>query len=855
MRSVIARAFRHPSRPARLLTALVLSAAFFGPVQAANPSPTGSVAPLSGTLQGATTRPLPQVHTGEPLGNAAHRPVPNLGGHSGPVLNPKALSIAPSGRRETAVGNAWAPLGPQPLADERCCDTSPGTDVGNASGRVTSLVRDPNNANVVYAGAAGGGVWKSTNGGTSWNPLTDGQVSLAIGALGIDATGQVIYAGTGEDNQSDSQYGQGVLVSTNGGTTWTLTGQSTFTGKHIGDIAVDRTNSQHALAATDVGLYVTANGGASWIRNTQILGVTTVPNGVAPSGGIFQVVQDPSNPLTFWASVADFCQTEYGDILVSTNGGIDWTPVFDAFNTFGGYVGRIGLGVGTNGVAYVAVAGCDGNAIDVDKTANYGGSWVSLASASGLFNYFNLSGNNSNPGQGTYDNVVAVDPTNGNNAVFGGVTILATSDGGTSFKDVGDVYGESVSPGGFIHPDYHAVAFFGAKSFYVGNDGGVWKTTTLGGNGTPSSSDWTDLNATLDTIQFYTSTALDTSHLLGGAQDNGSSGNLPGAAAEPSWQGYHGGDGGYTAIDPNSTTIYAEYPHLFIERGSSGLNSADQYSPYDSFQTTAPCDDAQGNSTCFDPTAFVAPFRLDPTNPQRLLAGTNRVYESTNAGSAWNVISPDLATGTAIPSGADYLSRIAMGQQTGQTGIIFTGSEFGTVEMTTNDGGSWTDITGNLPTPTAAAYLFPNPWISGIAFNPANPQEAWVTLGGVGVPNVWHTTNAGAGATWTSLGGSGASALPDAPVSGIVLDPSKPGVIYIGTYYGAMACSSCGGASPSPSWSVLGSGLPNSYVNDLTLTADGSHLIAWTHGRGAWAMSLAAPVSLPNTVFLPFVAK
>src|SRR5207248_7295500 len=111
---------------------------------------------------------------------------------------------------------------------------------------------------------------KSTDGGTSWTPLTDGQASLAIGSLGISYDGQTIYAGTGEDNQSTSQYGQGILVSTNGGATWTLTAQSQLAGRHVASIAVDSSNSLHALAATDAGLFVTIDGGTTWAENLQI---------------------------------------------------------------------------------------------------------------------------------------------------------------------------------------------------------------------------------------------------------------------------------------------------------------------------------------------------------------------------------------------------------------------------------------------------------------------------------------------------------------------------------------------------------------------------------------------------------
>ena len=642
---------------ARLFRAVVVLASLAGlvsaPAKVAYPSAFGastyaSSRPLNGSLATSNspprvTEPLPSSTrpAGRPVGPPVHHPVPNLDENPPPLAAaPSSLSVAPSGNRAeqlTTTAASWTAIGPMPIVDERCCGSTPGTNVGTASGRVTSLAVDPTNASVVYAGAAGGGVWKSINGGTTWTPLTDSQASLAIGALGISANGQVIYAGTGEDNGSDSQYGQGILVSTNGGSSWTLTGQGVFAGRHIGSIAVDRSNSSHALAATDVGLYTTNNTGTTWTQNTQILTQITA---IGPAtGGIFQVVQAPDNSLQFWATAGDRCQTEFGDILVSGDSGNTWSQSLDVYLASSGTAAasRIALDVGSGGTVYAALSDCNGKRLALLKLSS--SVWARIDLGLGL-DYFNLSGGQT--GQGDYDNVVAVDPTSNNHVVFGGVTIVASSDGGNTYTDIGNVYGEAAAPGGFIHPDFHAIAFTGANSFYVGNDGGIWKTTDLGGSG--QSSDWVNLNATLNTVQFFRGISPDLTHLLGGAQDNGSLGNLPGSASLPGWQGYHGGDGGFTAVNASggATTVYAEYPHLVIERGSWTLNSSDQYSPYDSFQAAAPCISGS-EPACGDPSGFTAPFRMDPTNPQRLIAGTNKVYQSTSGGApgSWTATSPN----------------------------------------------------------------------------------------------------------------------------------------------------------------------------------------------------------------------
>jgi hypothetical protein len=139
----------------------------------------------------------------------------------------------------------------------------------------------------------------------------------------------------------------------------------------------------------------------------------------------------------------------------------------------------------------------------------------------------------------------------------------------------------------------------------------------------------------------------------------------------------------------------------------------------------------------------------------------------------------------------------------------------------------------------------PNGWVTGIAFNPNNLQEAWVTLGGINVGHVWHTLNAvsGSGTTWTNIDGSGAGALPaNLVITALLMDPASSNVLYLGSDLGALACSTCGGSSPSPSWSALGTGLPNVKIWNLTLTHDNSTLIAWTHGRGAWSTPVLTSV-------------
>ena len=229
-------------------------------------------------------------------------------------------------------------------------------------------------------------------------------------------------------------------------------------------------------------------------------------------------------------------------------------------------------------MAYAAVANCAGSLSSIEKSTNGGRTWTPIPKDTpGYVNYFkgDPDAQDAN-GQGDYDNVVGVDPHDSDRAVFGGITILATSDGGKKFTDVGRVYKQ-----GYIHPDFHGIAFNGRSAFYAGEDGGLYHTNNMGGTGTAK--DWTNLNAApesndkqgLRITQFNAGVSLTATNLLGGTQDNGSPAATPGVAPKlPAMRDIKSGDGGYAAIDPGSShTFYTEYPELDIQRWTgSGTN-------------------------------------------------------------------------------------------------------------------------------------------------------------------------------------------------------------------------------------------------------------------------------------------
>lgn len=727
-------------------------------------------------------------------------PPPHLrasGKSSGPALT------QPLPAAQSATGSAWSSLGPQPTAAD--------STYGNVSGRVNAIAVDPTNANVIVAGTAGGGVWKSTDGGVTWSPTTDTQPTLAISSVAIDPTNHlVIYAGTG-DRDSQDVSGLGVLKSVDGGTTWVQLGTNTLGGLEIGSIAIDRNSTQHVFVATDRGLYFSTDGGTTWTQNTQINTVTIgFTGGPAVSGALYQVIQDPSTPTRFWATSADICQTEVGQVLVSADSGATWSNS-DFFPTLQNAASRVALGVGPGGIAYAVTAQCGPSSpcptcnyqlYDIEKTGDGGSTWTQISSTSpGYIDYLSsLAG-----GQGWYDNYVAVDPMDSSRAIFAGIDLLSTTDGGSSFTNIGKVYS-----GGPVHPDQHAVTFLGTGAFLLANDGGIYKTSDLGGTG--SAADWTNLNASLDITQFYAGASLDLTHMLGGAQDNASPGTFAGVRGNPTvpaWIDYSRGDGGYPAIDPTpgSNTIYTSSVYGLVYKGN-------RTTPGTLPNLAAPCDGRSATPACNDPAAFIAPFLMDPANPQHLLVATDKVYQSTTGGlpagtGGWPKVSPVLTSGT---NANEWIS--AMNMNPGGS-VIVTGSVLGAVWRSVDGGTSWTNVTGNLPQSNFSTASFFNPMISGVVANPSNPAEMWVTLATDQVGRIYHTTNAdaGAGTTWNDISWN----LPNSAAYAIVLDPRNPLTIYVGTAAGVYVCSTCGSPCPVLSWTPLGMGLPNALVKYLSL--------------------------------------
>jgi hypothetical protein len=717
------------------------------------------------------------------------------------VRNQKMAAEAAA--RETIRGNGsatpltsptppvWTLIGPQPI----------GNYYGVSAGRVTSLAVNPSNSSIVYAGGAEGGVWKTTNGGTSWTALTDAEPSLAVGSIAIDPTNvNTIYVGTGEENFSgDSYYGAGILKSTNAGATWTQycgpfcgpesVNGYTDPGAYIGAIAVDPNNNQIVLCAVELygahGVYRSTNGGVTWTL-------------VSTDGGIANAVFfDPVN-----AGVA-YAASETAGILKSTNHGLTWTPQNGSGATSlpSPNGGRIALAIAPSSplTLYAGIANPSTSQLaGFYKTTDGGNTWNLLPNAT------NYCGS-----QCWYDNVIGVSPTNPNLVFAGGSyayspgssAALRSLDGGNTWSDQGPV-----------HPDAHAMAFSADGTIlYTGNDGGVWSTT----NPSAATVAWTSLNPSLALAEFYPGLSMDQSnvnHSYGGTQDNGTNkytGSLD-------WPTVDCGDGGSTAIDPaNTKTVYTTCVGLSVDKSTN--DGASFTSSINGISTS-------------DHLPFIPTLTMDPENSQNLYFGTYRVWQTTDAAALWNPISGDLTKGDG------YDNVVVMTVAPADSNTIYAGSSEGALSVTRNalSGASaaWTTLSG-----TAS---LPNRSITSIAVDPTKAATAYVGYSGFtgfgdSLGHIFMTTNAGA--SWTDI----SSDLPNTPVDAILVDPDSPQTIFIGTDIGAFYTSNSGA-----SWSALGTGLPNVVVTGLGLHENTRTLRASTHGRSMWDLNIGSLLPVPS---------
>ena len=666
-----------------------------------------------------------------------------------------------------------------------------------------AIAIDPRNNDVVYAEPAEGGVWKTTDGGTTWTPITDDQPSLAIGSIALDPSNpDNVFIGTGEgDDAIDAYEGAGILKSTDAGATWrNIPGP--FVQQSINGLAVDPTNGRTVLAASNTGVYRSDDGGETW---------SLVRTGKATS-----VFFDPAQPGVAWAAVGHEAGSASNGVYRSTDSGFSWTL------TPGTGINTIPIGTAA-GRTQIVIAPAQPNtvyAVIANKVSGgYSLNGVYVTNDAGT-TWLNLNAPDFCSGQCWYDMAIQPHPTDPNLIIAGGSTHLIRSlDGGVSWQS------QQLGVSGYPHVDHHAIAFTkDGTRLYDANDGGMWSTDAF--RGLPII--WNNLNATLGITQYYPGLAMHpTSPLIsiGGAQDNGVHLYL----GQLTWPALLGGDGGWSAIDPSLPDT--AYMSLAIASVRGQQQTINLYREQELTSFGGVLSVVHGIDLT-DRHYWIPPFVMDPAVPQRMYYGTYRLYQSLDGGGQWHAISPDLTNPPLAVSATSYrytISAIAVSPADPNT--IYTGSigSGNSAVFQTSDGGkTWNDRTAGLPFRS----------VTHVTADPIDPATAYVTFSGYAVPgepqsgHVYLTHDGGN--SWTDI----STTLPNIPANDLVIDSDVPGTLYVATDAGVMVTTD-GGST----WNPMGTGLPRVAVLSLVMQRATRTLRAATHGRSMWDYTLPIVVS------------
>ena len=679
----------------------------------------------------------------------------------------------------------WRALGPN-RTDSRGIWTS---------GRVSAIAIHPRNPDVVYIGAAQGGVWRTDNAGASWRPLTDSECSLAMGSIAVDPVNpDIIYAGTGEQHFSgDSYYGCGVLRSANGGMSWEQLGSSVFRGDHGGarisrmfvdPVTAGTVGSTVVLVASDFGLFRSIDSGRTW---RQVL-----------DGRATDLVMRPGDPSRVYAAV------RREGVYRSVDGGVSWVASSPDFPQ-DAQVGRINLAVAPSApdVLYASIYNRS------EEAPREGLLMYRSDDGAETWQYLEAEGASCHR-QCWYDMTLAVHPDDPERVHLGTIILYLSEDGGRSFREY--------HPRG-TYVDQHLMVFdtlSGSDVLYLANDGGVYRSMDAG-------SSFTSLSTNLAITQFYSGIALhpsDPAVTLGGTQDQGTQRSSVGTGT---WTKVLGGDGGYTAFD-------AEDPEVWYAETQWAPDSEYSGPRRNGYSATIGIDLSERG-------LFIPPLVMDPIDSRRLYFGTVRLYRTDDAAETWKPIfeSPEeRRVITAIgPSASDPNTvYVAIG------GWLYSGSYGSRAGVfATHDGGmTWSRDGSGLPDER---------FITDLAVHPTDPERAYAVLGGFLTGHVFETTDGGE--TWEDRSGN----LPDMPVNAVLYDPADADGAYVGTDLGVFHSATGGGI-----WTPLDDGFPMVAVFDLAVQPGTGRLVAATHGRGMFEIPIdvplvarTRPVAVTDTVF------
>lgn len=654
----------------------------------------------------------------------------------------------------------------------------------NIGGRITCMAVSPTNSNVVFVGTPGAGIYKTTNGGTTWTPVFDSKPFLYIGAIAIDPNNpNTIYAGTGDPDVPFTVFiGDGMYKSTDGGNTWTNIGLAST--KIINKIVINPSNSNEIYVAAlgnpiipdnNRGVYKSTNAGSTW---SQVLFINN-------QTGVTDIEINPTTPSVLYATsytcirnaTVNIRYSNDARVYKTTNSGTNWNILGGGLPNFKVNRYSICMSKQNPNKLYVAVSDSSYQMYSVYTTTNGGTTFTNMGN-SGIENNYG--------GFGWYFSGLEVDPANDNEVYISGVELFKSSDGGATWN--------INMPNWWmydVHADIHAINFVAPGAYYLGTDGGTYFTNNDGAT-------YTDVDDIPNT-QFYRVeyNPHQSTIYWGGAQDNGTCwGNLSTAT---NWTREFGGDGFQPRFDPTDANTY------YVETQNGGL-----YATTDAGVTW------NNNDNNIDPNDrrnWDMPYVLNKLNPNTQYTGTYRVYKNT-AGPVdnWTAISPDLTDGLILEARFHNISAIDNSDLNPQK--IYVGTSDANVWVTTNDGGNWTNITGTLP----------NRYVTSIHASPNFSNNVYVTHTGYKygqyIPHIHRSTNNGT--SWVDISGN----LPQAGINDVLVFPGNENNLFVATDIGVYVTYD-GGIN----WVRVGSNMPMISVWDLAYNPVNKRLIAGTYAK------------------------
>ena len=691
------------------------------------------------------------------------------------------------------------------------------------SGRITAIDVVESNPDIILAGAASGGLWRSTGGGLDWEPLFDKEAVLGIGAIDIHQPNpDIIWVGTGEGNPRNSvSSGYGVYKSMDGGDTWELMGLEKTRNIHRIIIHPNDPNTVYVGAIgspwgehEERGVFRTKDGGKTWEKILYTNDLT----------GVADMVADPTNPDKIFVGMWEHKRYpwsfesggEGSGLYMTIDGGDTWKNLQGEGGLPKGNYGRIGLAISESRPDYI-YAMIENKKNGLYRSTDGGKTWELRAAASKVPNMGNRP---------FYYSSIYVDTKNENRVYSLYSMVSRSEDGGKTF--------EVIIPYSGVHPDHHAFWIHpNDPSFMVdGNDGGLNITRDMG--------DTWRFTEKLPVGQFYHINVDNEMpyNVYGGMQDNGSwvgpayVFNFAGIRNHD-WQELSFGDGFDVAPIPGDS----RFGYTMSQQGN--VTRYDRVSGYT--KTVKPTSPDTSITLRFN---WNAPVAVDPHNPNGVYYGSQHLHYSSNRGDDWQVLSPDLSTNdpekqkqnasggmTIDATGAEnHTTTLTIAPSPVDRNVIWVGTDDGNVQVTKDRGGNWTNTAANLPgLPTGS-------WIPQITASRYNAGEAWVIANDYRRNNwsayAYHTSDYGQ--TWTRI-------VDDSDVFGYTLsilqDPIEPNLVFLGTENGLYVSF-----DKAKNWNKWNHGYPSASTMDLALQEREHDLAIGTFGRAFYILDDIRPL-------------